>query len=150
MGYNDKWKRKNAKPGRKQTIQRRPGPSPELRKAARTARAGIDHISAVASDELIRPGYGDDGVLVAAVEAQHQVLFALLVQGHGLRNTRKSREDMAKHQVVLLRLLHSAYACGIRRGLGGGQAAGSDNGGGSGAASAWEGPSGDLAPGGGG
>ena len=58
----------------------------------------------------------EGALLVRAATAQHQLLYAMLVQLHRLPNNARTRETIAKSQLVVARLIEIAYAKGIERG----------------------------------
>ena len=87
----------------------------EVRDCFEKVQAGLKFMKQDAADEAIAPGYGDEGVLVEAMVAQHLLLVAELISVHGL-DAESIGKTISQQQMIILQLAHYLYAAGIQRG----------------------------------
>jgi len=88
----------------------------KLDKLVKAVQAAQRAISNEESDSAVHSASsGEYAVLIKGAEAQIQLLYAVMTSV-GLRNTRRNRELFGKAQIVLLDLLHKAFACGVLSG----------------------------------
>lgn len=78
-------------------------------------QAALKLLDTDAADEIIGTPWPEHKVLVQGVEAAIQLLWAGM-QNCGARKSKRALEYTAKTQIMLLQMVHFAYALGIKRG----------------------------------
>jgi len=79
--------------------------------------AALTIISPDEADAIIGEAGDEYRALIQAAEAVPQLLWALAVK-NGVRKKRRVLEMWTQGQMMLLQLVHDAYALGVRRGRG--------------------------------
>ena len=87
-----------------------------LHRVYNQVKKGLEHMTQDEAADLVKPGYGKDGVLPESIVAQNKLLFASLIRDCGVEDTPALRKVIADQQAVMLTLTHFMYASGIRRG----------------------------------
>lgn len=91
-----------------------------LQEVERRIEAALSLVGRDEADDLIKAngkkGIAIDKVLVQAVQSQHQLFLGMLTQIHGMPESPDALLTFAKHQGVILQLIHNAYAVGLKRG----------------------------------
>jgi len=65
------------------------------------------------ADALIGEAPEQHGILIAAVQEEMGLLYALLCKRAGLRNNKRNQRLMSQAQLVLMQLVHFAFALGV-------------------------------------
>lgn len=88
---------------------------PTLEEVSARVQAALKLLDTEAADAIIQESTEEHKVLIQGVEAAMQMLWAGM-QSCGARKNAKSLQYVAKTQIVLLQMVHFAYALGIKRG----------------------------------
>ncbi len=89
-----------------------------LRRVYNQVQKGLEHMTQEEAADLVKPGYGKDGILPESIVAQNRLLLASLMIDCGVEDTPALRKVIADQQAVMLTLAHFMYASGIKRGKG--------------------------------
>jgi len=87
----------------------------KLEEVSARVQAALKLLDTDTADAIIQEPTEEHKVLIQGVEAATQMLWAGM-RAQGARNNERSLEYVAKTQIVLLQMVHFAYALGIKRG----------------------------------
>ena len=89
----------------------------KFQEAQKKAEAALALLDSETADAIIGEATEEYGKLIRGMDGAHDMMFVMAVSS-GMANNEQTRKMSAQSKLVMLTLLHYAYALGVKQGRG--------------------------------